>query len=125
MYNNGEMYRDFTYVSDLVSSIADLLPLKPNKGRDITATGDSLVAPFRVINIGNSSKVRLLDFIEAIEDALGIVASKNLMPMQLGDVPSTHADVTQLLRLTGNKPTTPYKEGVREFVDWYRSYFGV
>ncbi len=92
IYNNGDMYRDFTYVGDLVRAIRlliDAVPARPADG--IVHEGDSLspVAPYRVVNIGNSDKVRLLDFVDAVEDALGKKAARNYMPMQMGDVPAT------------------------------------
>jgi UDP-glucuronate 4-epimerase len=127
IYNNGEMWRDFTYVEDLVRGIAGLIgavPQRPEKPEDI-APGDSLspAAPFRVVNIGNSDKVRLLDFIEAIEAEIGTKAIRNYMPMQQGDVPATWADASLLQSLTGYRPETPFREGVARFVRWYRDYY--
>jgi UDP-glucuronate 4-epimerase len=127
IYNNGEMWRDFTYVEDLVRGIAgliDAVPQRPQKPEDI-ASGDSLspAAPFRVVNIGNSDRVRLLDFVEAIEAEIGKTAIRNYMPMQQGDVPATWADASLLQNLTGYKPQTPIKEGVARFVNWYRDYY--
>lgn len=126
IYNHGEMYRDFTYVTDLVRAIGllvDCVPVRPADPSQIEA-GDSLspVAPFRVVNIGNSDRVRLLDFVEAIEESLGRKAKRNLMPMQKGDVPATWADATLLQRLTGYRPQTDYRQGVAQFVDWYLTY---
>jgi UDP-glucuronate 4-epimerase len=94
-------------------------------GRGDRVPGDSLsdVAPFRILNIGNSRKVRLLDFVDAIEDALGIKAERNYMPMQKGDVPATWADAHLLQTLTGYQPTTDLKEGIARFVAWYRAYY--
>lgn len=128
IYNHGEMYRDFTYVGDLVRGIRLLLdcpPVRPESGDEI-APGDSLSAsaPWRVVNIGNSEKVRLLDFVEAIETALGKPAIRNYMEMQKGDVPATWADADLLQRLTGYRPQTGIAEGVAEFVAWYRDYYG-
>jgi len=126
IYNHGEMYRDFTYVADLVRGIRGLMDAVPGRG-DAASDTDNLspVAPYRVVNIGNSDKVRLLDFIEAIEDELGKKAIRNLMPMQTGDVPATWADATMLQDLTGYKPETPFREGVAKFVQWYRDYYEV
>lgn len=128
VYNHGDMYRDFTYVDDLVRAIRlliDAAPRRPASPADIDE-GDSLspVAPFRIVNIGNNDKVRLLDFIEAIEDELGIKAKRNYMDMQPGDVPATWADASLLERLTGYRPQTSYREGVRNFIGWYRDYAG-
>jgi UDP-glucuronate 4-epimerase len=127
IYNNGEMWRDFTYVDDLVRGIAgliDAVPQRPERRADI-APGDSLspTAPFRVVNIGNSAKVRLLDFIEAIESEIGTKAIRNYMPMQQGDVPATWADASLLQALTGYRPQTSFHEGVARFVQWYCDYY--
>lgn len=126
IYNNGDMYRDFTYVTDLVRGIALLIDAVPN-GPDTAVVGDSLspAAPFRVVNIGNSDKVRLLDFIDAIEEEIGQKAIRNYMPMQTGDVPATWADASVLQQLTGYRPQTPFREGVARFVRWYRDYYDV
>jgi UDP-glucuronate 4-epimerase len=128
IYNHGEMFRDFTYVTDLVRAIRlliDVVPVRP-ASRDDIASGDSLssVAPYRVVNIGNSDKVRLLDFVEAIEKELGIKAVRNYMPMQLGDVPATWADASLLQRLTGYRPETRVEDGIARFVSWFREYYG-
>lgn len=128
IYNHGDMYRDFTYVDDLVRAIRlliDAVPERPASRADIVE-GDSLspVAPFRIVNIGNNDKVRLLDFIEAIETSLGIEAIRNYMPMQAGDVPVTWADASLLERLTGYRPATDFREGVANFVAWFREYKG-
>ena len=129
VYNHGEMMRDFTYVEDLVEAIrrlVDTAPVRPDPPEDIIE-GDSLspVAPWRVVNIGNSQPVQLGDMIKAIEDALGIEAKRNLMPMQPGDVPATWADAELLKSLTGYVPRTDIREGVQRFVEWYRDYYRV
>ena len=129
IYNDGAMYRDFTYVSDLVRGIRLLIdtpPVRPESADDI-APGDSLspVAPFRVVNIGNGDKVRLMDFITAIEAECGRAAVRNYLPMQPGDVPATWADASLLRALTGYAPQTPFREGVAQFVAWYRDYYQV
>lgn len=127
IYNHGEMYRDFTYVDDLVHAIRLLINVRPELSLDgRTLEGDSLspVAPFRVVNIGNSVKVRLTDFVDAIEDCLGKKAVRNYMPMQPGDVPATWADTSLLQRLTGYCPATDIREGVARFVTWFRDYHG-
>lgn len=127
IYNHGDMYRDFTYVEDLVRGIRlliDAAPERPSSPDDIEH-GDSLspVAPFRIVNIGNSEKVRLLDFVEAIEAALGIKAKRNYMEMQKGDVPATWADATLLQKLTGYQPSTAIRDGIDKFVAWFRDYY--
>jgi len=126
IYNHGDMYRDFTYVTDLVRGIRLLIdtpPVRPDN-REVPE-GDSLspVAPYRIVNIGNSDKVRLLDFVEAIEEELGQKAIRNYMPMQMGDVPATWANAELLQTLTGYKPQTDIKDGIREFVAWFRDYY--
>ncbi|MEQ6250713.1 SDR family NAD(P)-dependent oxidoreductase [Sulfitobacter sp. HNIBRBA3233] len=128
VYNNGNMRRDFTFVTDLVEAIIRLRDAIPDhlsqQGRH---EGDSLstVAPFRVVNIGNSDPVILTDFIAAIEEATGVTAQRNLMPMQPGDVPSTWADTALLRALTGYAPRTDMRDGVAQFVEWYRSFYAV
>lgn len=129
IYNNGEMYRDFTYVADLVNAIRLLIdapPVRPSGPEEI-AEGDSLspVAPFRVVNIGNSDKIRLLDFVEAIERECGRKAKRNYLEMQKGDVLATWANADLLKRLTGYSPQTNYRVGIARFVEWYREYYGV
>ena len=127
VYNYGDMKRDFTYVEDLVEAIRlliDTVPVRPVDG--IVPEGDSLspVAPWRVVNIGNSDAVQLTDVIEAIEEATGIKATRNLMPMQPGDVPATWADASLLKSLTGYQPNTKIRNGIQNFVTWFRQYYG-
>jgi UDP-glucuronate 4-epimerase len=114
VYNQGRMRRDFTYVDDVVEAIVRVMGRPP--GRQGTEP------PQRILNVGNSRPVMLMDFIACLEDALGRSAQKNLLPMQAGDVPDTWADVTRLGELTGFSPATPIREGVQRFVDWYRAY---
>lgn len=124
IYNNGEMYRDFTYVDDLVHGIKLLINAIPSIDKNITNL-DSLspVAPYRVINIGNSNKIKLLDFIEAIEENLGKKVVRNYLPMQKGDVPATWADTSLLNNLTDYAPQTNFKDGIDQFIKWYREYY--
>lgn len=126
IYNHGDMHRDFTYVDDLVRAIRLLIDAVPERPADgIVPEGDSLspVAPFRIVNIGNSDKVRLLDFIDAIEDCIGKKAIRNYMPMQMGDVPATWADASLLQQLTGYRPQTDFRDGIARFVEWFREYY--
>ncbi len=132
IYNHGDMWRDFTYVDDLVRAIRLLIdaapPVRPPDSAVDIEPGDSLspsAPPHRIVNIGNSDKVRLLDFVDAIEDALGQKATRNYMDMQPGDVPATWADAELLKRLTGYAPETGFRDGgVGRFVDWFRDYYG-
>lgn len=129
VYNNGDMWRDFTYVDDLVRGIRlliDAIPQRPETPADIPQ-GDSLspAAPYRVVNIGNSEKIRLMDFIDAIETETGRKAIRNYMPMQTGDVPATWADATLLQNLTGYRPQTNFRDGIAAFVRWYRDYYQI
>ena len=128
IYNHGDMYRDFTYVDDLVRGIRlliDAVPVRPASRDDIAAYDNlSPVAPYRVVNIGNSVKVHLLDLIDAIEDCLGKKAQRNYMPMQMGDVPATWADTTLMQELTGYRPQTDFRDGIAWFVAWFRDYYG-
>lgn len=128
VYNHGKMWRDFTYVDDLVRGIhllVDAIPPAASEARPPAIEGDSLspVAPYRVVNIGNSEKVRLMDFIDAIESCLGQTAERNYMDMQPGDVPATWADASLLQRLTGYQPKTALRDGVAAFVAWYREFY--
>ena len=129
VYNHGNMSRDFTYVDDLVEGMRLLMDAIPadtisyDNIRDL-ADSKSSVAPFRVVNIGNSEPEKLSTFIEAIESAVDIKAKKNFMPMQLGDVPETWADTKLLQQLTGKVPNTPVKTGVKNFVKWYKHFYG-
>ena len=128
VFNNGQMVRDFTYVDDIIESLVRLLdkPAAPdpafNSAKPDPATS---WAPHRVFNIGNSNPTPLMDYIEAVESALGITATKTFLPMQPGDVPATAADTSALEAWTGFKPNTPVKDGVARFVTWYREFYGV
>jgi UDP-glucuronate 4-epimerase len=124
IYNHGDMWRDFTYVDDLVRSIRLLIDCVPG-GAETAVEGDSLspVAPYRIVNIGNSEKVRLLDFIDEAEKCLGIKAKRNYLPMQTGDVKATWADASLLENLTGYRPNTPVAAGIPRFVEWFRDYY--
>jgi UDP-glucuronate 4-epimerase len=128
VFNHGQMVRDFTYIDDIVESLLRVLdrPAEPDPAFD-TAEPDpaSSWAPYRVFNIGNSNPTPLLDYIEAIEAALGITAEKQLRPMQPGDVPATAADTTALEAWTGFTPNTSVREGVARFVAWYRRFYNV
>ena len=129
IYNNGEMYRDFTYVDDLVLGIKLLINSIPEKSQNskIGLVNDSLssVAPYRIVNIGNSNKVKLMNFIDAIEEVLNKKAIRNYLPMQKGDVPATWSDTTLLENLTDYKPKTNFKQGIVEFIKWYKKYYNV
>lgn len=125
IYNHGDMRRDFTYVDDLVTGIVRLVGVPP--AGEAVGEMDSLspVAPFRVVNIGNGAPVGLMDFVQAIETALGRTAEKRFLPMQAGDVPATWADARLIEALTGPLPRTDIAEGVARFVAWYRDFYGV
>ena len=126
VFNHGEMKRDFTYVDDIVSGVMKVLDHEPlpdsGNGADPSV---SKTAPYKIYNIGNSTPVRLMDFIEAIESKLGITAKKDLLPMQPGDVPMTWADTSDLQANLGYHPNTPVKEGIGRFIDWYREYYKI
>ena len=124
VFNHGDLLRDFTYVEDLVEAIRRLMDTPPEMGAPVSQN-DSLspVAPYRLGNIGNETPVRLMDYIEAIEDAIGRKAVKNMIGMQPGDVKQTYADASLLKALTGYVPTTDVRTGVTAFVKWYREYY--
>lgn len=128
VYNHGESWRDFTYVDDLVDSMLALTalpPAAPGEGRGAPIAGDTLspVAPYRLVNIGGGRPVRLADFIDEIEKALGVRAMRRLLPLPPGDVVRTFASADLLKRLTGAKPATPVSVGIPRFVAWYRQTF--
>ena len=128
VFNNGQMVRDFTYIDDIIESLMRLLekPATADTGFDSQAPNPSTSwAPHRVFNIGNSNPTPLMNYIEAVEHALGVTAEKQLMPMQPGDVPATAADTSALEAWVDFKPNTPVKEGVARFVAWYRAFYGI
>lgn len=128
VYNQGQMKRDFTYVDDIAEAIVrlqDVIPQQDDNWTVETGSPATSSAPYRVYNIGNSQPVTLMNYIEAIEKALGITAKKNLMPMQPGDVLETSADTEALFKAIGFKPQTGVEEGVKNFVDWYRDFYRV
>ena len=125
IYNRGKMYRDFTFVDDIVNGIIALIKKVPNVKQLGKIKNDSLspVAPFRILNIGNTRKVYLLDFINALEKEIGKKAIRNYMPMQKGDVKMTLSDTSLLKKLTGYNPKTNYRTGIKKFLKWYLSYY--
>ena len=127
VFNHGKMKRDFTYVDDIVQGVVKTLDhvAEPDVAynADIPNPGTSN-APYRVFNIGNNDPVELMTFVEAIEDALGIEAQKNFLPLQDGDVPATYANTDALNAWTGFVPATPVPVGIGRFVEWYRGYYG-
>lgn len=128
VYNQGQMKRDFTYIDDIAEAIVrlqDVIPQQDDNWSVETGSPATSSAPYRVYNIGNSQPVTLMNYIEAIEKALGITAKKNLMPMQPGDVLETSADTEALFKAIGFKPQTGVEEGVKNFVDWYRDFYRV
>tara|TARA_B100000941_G_scaffold290003_1_gene270750 strand:+ start:600 stop:1601 length:1002 start_codon:yes stop_codon:yes gene_type:complete len=125
IYNNGKMYRDFTYIDDIVSGINLLIKKVPNTKQLGRYKDDSLspIAPFRILNIGNTKKIYLLDFIKEIEKVLGKKAMRNYMPLQKGDVKQTLSNTNLLKKLTRYNPKTNFKTGIRKFLDWYLEYY--
>ena len=128
VYNFGNHRRDFTYIDDIVEGVIRVLdqPAVPNQVWDSEQPDPgSSSAPWRIYNIGNNSPVKLLDYIKAIEDALGIKADKELLPLQPGDVPDTYADVEDLVRDFDYKPSMTINQGVAKFIEWYKNYYNV
>lgn len=126
--NNGDMWRDFTHVDDIVEGvvrISDVIPKRNNDWTVETGTPASSSAPYAVYNIGHGSPINLMDFVKAIEDELGIEAKKHFREMQPGDVYQTYADTQDLFAVTGYRPKVGVKEGVAEFVAWYRDYYRI
>jgi len=128
VFNNGDMQRDFTYIDDIVEGVVRVMgripQADPNWSSDRPDPSSSCV-PYRLYNIGNNQPVALMEFITAIETALGKKAIIAFQPLQPGDVPATYADVADLIADTGFKPSTPVPEGIQKFVDWYRAYYGI
>jgi UDP-glucuronate 4-epimerase len=128
VYNYGKMIRDFTYIDDIVEGVvrvADAVAAPDPAWSGDTPDPARSFAPYRIFNIGNNRPVPLLDFIGALEEALGRKARMTLLPIQPGDVPSTMADVSELEAAVGFRPTTTIREGIGRFVDWYRHYYGI
>ena len=115
VFNHGDMYRDFTYIDDIVEGVVRLLPHIPKQ--------DENGAAYKIYNIGNNQPEKLMDFIEILEDAIGKKAEKEFLPMQPGDVYQTYADVTDLMADVGFKPETSLREGIGRFMDWYKEYY--
>ena len=127
VFNEGRMVRDFTYIDDIVEGVIRVLDkvAEPNPDFDpLQPDPQTSTAPFRVFNIGNGNPTPLMDYIGALEEALGITAKKNMMPMQPGDVPATSADTAELFKWVGFAPDTDVRDGVKRFVEWYLAYHG-
>ena len=126
VFNRGEMVRDFTYVDDIVEGVLRVIdrPAQPDpKWTAIAPTPSSSNAPYRIFNIGNNQPVKLMRYIQVLEQCLGKKAQLDLLPLQAGDVPETIADVSRLEAAVGFKPATPIEAGIARFVEWYRSYY--
>ncbi len=126
VFNFGEMKRDFTYVDDIVEGLVRVIDSAPKGNPDWTGKKPDpscSKAPYKVYNIGNSNPVRLMDFIEAIEKTIGKTAKKNMLPLQMGDVPATWADVADLEKDLGYKPNTSIQDGIDRFIKWYRQFY--
>jgi len=132
VFNYGEMQRDFTYIDDIVEGVVRVIdnPATPIDNSKFNIQNPTLnlppqvsTAPYKIYNIGNNNPVKLMDFIEALEKKLGKVAKKNMLPLQAGDVPSTYANVEDLIEDLGYKPETSIEEGIGKFVDWYIEFF--
>ncbi|MEJ9317615.1 NAD-dependent epimerase/dehydratase family protein, partial [Halalkalibacterium halodurans] len=128
VFNHGEMMRDFTYIDDIVDGVVALLeqPPQANPNWDFEhPMASSSYAPYKIYNIGNNQPVKLMDFIETLEKHLGIEAKKEFLPMQPGDVQATYADIDDLQQATGFTPSTSIDEGLKKFVDWFKTYYNV
>lgn len=126
IYNHGEMYRDFTYIDDIVEGVirvADKIPHANSDWDSDNPDPSSSFCPYKIYNIGNNAPVRLLDFVDALETCLGKKALKNMMPIQPGDVPATSADASALMRDVGFQPSTSVQTGIAKFVAWYKDYY--
>jgi UDP-glucuronate 4-epimerase len=125
LFNNGNMRRDFTYIDDVVEAIVRLVDRPPSGNKDFSGASPdpgSSKAPWKIYNIGNNRPVELLEVVRLLEEAIGKKAKRELLPMQPGDVPATYADVDDLMRDVGFKPSTSIGDGISRFIDWYKSY---
>lgn len=126
VFNHGKMKRDFTYIDDIVEGIVRVaanIPTGTTSWNGAKPDPGTSYAPYKIYNIGNNNPVELLDFIETLEKYLGKKADKNMLPIQLGDVPATCADVDDLINDVGFKPVTTIEDGIKSFVEWYQSYY--
>ena len=126
VFNYGKMRRDFTYIDDIVEGIIRVIDRIPTPNPDWNSEAPDAAtstAPYRIYNIGNSTPIELMRYIEVLEDCLGRKANKNLLPIQPGDVPATYADVDDLVRDVGFRPSTTIEEGIKAFADWYLNYY--
>lgn len=126
LFNHGKHTRDFTYVDDIVEGVlrASAQPAQPDAIWQSDDPGHATsAAPWRIFNIGNNNPVKLEDYVNALEQALGVKAKRELLPLQAGDVPDTYADSSALEAAVDYKPATPVQEGVNNFVSWYRSHY--
>ena len=126
IFNNGDMLRDFTYIDDIVEGVSRVIDHPANSNLKWNASNpdpSTSSAPYRIYNIGNNNPVKLLDFISGIEKELGIVMEKKFLPLQMGDVPSTYANVNDLVSDLNYKPDTTIQEGISKFITWYREYY--
>ncbi len=127
IFNYGNMQRDFTYIDDIIEGVVRVMQRIPRSNPDWSGDNPdsaSSYAPYRLYNIGNNSPVELIRFIEVLENVLGKKAERNLLPIQAGDVPATYAEVDDLIKDVGFKPSTSIEDGIRNFVTWYKKYYG-
>src|SRR3989339_1096949 len=126
VFNHGKMRRDFTYIDDIVEGVVRVMntvPLADPEWSSDRPNPSTSCVPYKLYNIGNNQPVALMEFVGAIEKAIGKKAIKEYLPLQAGDVPATYADVNDLIKDTGFKPSTPIAEGIQNFIDWYRDYY--
>ncbi len=126
IFNNGNMERDFTYIDDIVEGVfrlVDRVPQAEPTWSSVDPDPATSYCPWRIYNIGNNNKEKLMRYIEVLEECLGKTAQKNFLPMQDGDVPATYANVDDLVRDIGFKPSTAIEDGIRKFVDWYLEFY--
>ncbi|MCK5347998.1 MAG: GDP-mannose 4,6-dehydratase, partial [Desulfobacula sp.] len=126
VFNHGKMKRDFTYIDDIIEGVVKVMNNIPEPDSDWSSDNpnpSSSCVPYKLYNIGNNQPVALMDFVETIEKAIGKKAVKDYLPMQPGDVPATYADVNDLIKDTGFKPSTSIEVGINNFVKWYKEYY--
>ena len=123
VYNEGKMWRDFTYIDDLTESISLLINIIPNRVKICEEDNLSKIAPYRIVNIGNSKSEKLEDFIDTLEIIINKKALRNYLPLQAGDVPYTLSDISLLRKITGYSPNTSIHNGIKKFYEWYKNYY--
>ena len=128
IFNNGDMFRDFTFIDDVIESVFRLIYISAKQNKNFKNTmpdPSNSWAPFKLLNIGNNKSINLMEFIKLIENEIGDEAIKIFEPMQLGDVKKTYADTSEVEKITSFRPSTSINKGIKIFIDWYKNFYGI